>query len=780
MNKVLAIMIIVSVIFLSVCTRAPLPETGILFDRAIEAWDKGDYIQSLEGFQDILSGQEADAWFDVIALTTGELYPVREISLDGRNIRFSPDETSALYEITQDDKVVTKIVLLDDSLQSIRTIKGKNVMFSLDGSKAVYLVLRKTEEALKAVKEAKALSGRQRTRALAQAELDFSCIALLDLDSGEETLLDTKNLLITQPLFGPGGNSVIFTGGSRDENKTTSIYELDLDSGVLRLLTSGTGFPQSPAVANSRYLIYRISTRSPFDRTFRRSSGSTRQQEKIAVLDLKSGVLRTFNSRSYVLDRAGSNLAFITESQDKSEIFTFALQEKSDPIKIYESQNRIAGLSLSPRGKKITFSEMVINNWEIFVVNSDCQNLKRVTSEIQHDRLGRFVTENLLIGIKGERRHQRSYLYNLEDGQHIRLFHNNTLRTIAPEYEWAIQSGGKKILFGAERDGDTISPERGVYIMDIEHKISREELLGRIETCLATETDLQTRGKRMFAPIASQVRARVAEVSERRIYEIELKMSSFASKYITEPGNAQAREYLFETLKSFGYEPELQWFEARNVKTANVLATLKGTENPEQIYVLSSHFDSNRRSPGADDNTSATAVTLEAARVLRAHPQPATIIFALFTGEEAGLLGSREFVKQAAKNEMKLVGALNNDMIGWCENNRMDNTIRYSNREIRDIQHAASFLFTDLLTYDSRYIKSTDAAAYYDEFGDIVGGIGSYPVLSSPFYHQATDRIETVNFRLIGEVAKSTIATLMRLASNPSPVTKSTPEDQDE
>jgi hypothetical protein len=107
----------------------------------------------------------------------------------------------------------------------------------------------------------------------------------------------------------------------------------------------------------------------------------------------------------------------------------------------------------------------------------------------------------------------------------------------------------------------------------------------------------------------------------------------------------------------------------------------------------------------------------------------------------------------------------------------MDNTIRYSNIKIRDIQHAASFLFSDLITYDSRYVKSTDAAAYFEEFGDIVGGIGSYPLLGNPFYHQATDRIETVNFRLIGEVAKSTIATLMKLASSPPPVTASAQED---
>ena len=129
--------------------------------------------------------------------------------------------------------------------------------------------------------------------------------------------------------------------------------------------------------------------------------------------------------------------------------------------------------------------------------------------------------------------------------------------------------------------------------------------------------------------------------------------------------------------------------------------------------------------------------------ILAGHPQPATIVFASFTGEEAGLLGSREFVRRAVADKLQVVGALNNDMIGWANDYRLDNTIRYSNPGIRDIQHAAAMQFTNLITYDALYYKSTDAAAYYEAYGDIVGGIGSYPVLGNPHYHQPHDLLET-------------------------------------
>ena len=125
----------------------------------------------------------------------------------------------------------------------------------------------------------------------------------------------------------------------------------------------------------------------------------------------------------------------------------------------------------------------------------------------------------------------------------------------------------------------------------------------------------------------------------------------------------------------------------------------------------------------------------------------------------------REFVRQAVAKQIRIVGALNNDMIGWANDHRLDNTIRYSNAGIRDIQHGAAMHFTNLSTYDALYYKSTDAAAYYEAYGDIVGGIGSYPVLGNPHYHQPHDLLETINHQLVTEVAKTTAATLMMLAS---------------
>ncbi len=355
-----------------------------------------------------------------------------------------------------------------------------------------------------------------------------------------------------------------------------------------------------------------------------------------------------------------------------------------------------------------------------------------------------------------------------------RLFHNNTVRTIAPEYQWVASPDASKLLIGAERDGDTVSPQRGVYLLDLRNKVTKADVLARLRENLKTETALRAGGVKAFAPIAADVRQVLAKASVERIFGYEKALFDLDSKNITKPGNARASEFLFNTYKSFGYEPQYQWFQPRNAyggRTANVVATLKGTVNPELIYVISSHYDSVEAGPGADDDSSGTAALLEAARILAGHPLPATVMFASMTGEEGGLLGSREFVRRAVEDKLHIVGALNNDMIGWMNDERMDNTIRYSNAGIRDIQHAAAMQFTKLITFDALYWKGTDAMSFYDVYGDVIGGIGSYPVLGSPYYHQPTDLLENENHQLIAETSKTTVATIMALASSPSRLT---------
>jgi hypothetical protein len=614
-----------------------------------------------------------------------------------------------------------------------------------------------------------------------------------------------------------------FLGAKEGEPDRTDVYVISENEPRPVLVADASGLKSAPIVDPSgATLLYVIPSQSPLRRPqvpgqAGQSAGSgqagqaggagrgggpgANQPAMFAIVDLKTGTVSTVVGAAPALSGDGKTLAYIARGDAGYQLMVGPTTGVQTTIKT--TTDRLDAPALSSDGARIAYQQMVHDDWEIFVAGRDGKGEQRVTREIQHDLLPRFIGPNRLLAVMGEPRHRRSYLYELRASsesarsqlgassesapsqlggsselKRVRLFHNNTVRTIAPEYQWAVSPDGTQILIGAERDGDTVSPDRGVYVVDLRERVTKTEVLKRLHSNLASELALKAGGTRAFQPIAAEVRSTVARASAARIFDYEKALFDFDSKHISQPGNRLASEFLYDTYKSFGYEPEYQWFDpstprtAPGGRTANVIATLRGTVNPELVYVVSSHYDSVVAGRGADDDTSGTAALLEAARVMAGHPMPATIVFASFTGEEAGLLGSREFVRRAVAGKVHVVGALNNDMIGWMNDSRFDNTIRYSNPGIRDIQHAAAMLFTRLITYDALYFKGTDAASFYDAYGDIVGGIGSYPVLGSPHYHQASDLLEFENHQLITETSKTTIATLMLLASSPSRLTQ--------
>jgi aminopeptidase YwaD len=86
-------------------------------------------------------------------------------------------------------------------------------------------------------------------------------------------------------------------------------------------------------------------------------------------------------------------------------------------------------------------------------------------------------------------------------------------------------------------------------------------------------------------------------------------------------------------------------------KAANICAVVKGTSNPDSVIVFTAHYDhlggmgSKTYFPGANDNASGVTQVLSLARYYGKHPQPYTMAFIFFAGEEAGLLGSKHFTE---------------------------------------------------------------------------------------------------------------------------------------
>lgn len=104
----------------------------------------------------------------------------------------------------------------------------------------------------------------------------------------------------------------------------------------------------------------------------------------------------------------------------------------------------------------------------------------------------------------------------------------------------------------------------------------------------------------------------------------------------------------------------------------NVFAILNGKTDAKRYYVVSGHYDSMCSSPtdakcdapGANDDASGTAVSIELARVMSKRSFDATIVFMAVPGEEQGLLGAANFAEQAKVNKLNIEAMFTNDIVG--------------------------------------------------------------------------------------------------------------------
>jgi hypothetical protein len=107
----------------------------------------------------------------------------------------------------------------------------------------------------------------------------------------------------------------------------------------------------------------------------------------------------------------------------------------------------------------------------------------------------------------------------------------------------------------------------------------------------------------------------------------------------------------------------------------SVIAVQRGSHDPNRYVLMSGDIDSRVSdvmnstsiSPGANDNASGVAGTLEAARVLSKYKFNGSIVYAALAGEEQGLFGGKILAEQAQKDGWRIKAVLNNDMIGNIE-----------------------------------------------------------------------------------------------------------------
>jgi hypothetical protein len=250
----------------------------------------------------------------------------------------------------------------------------------------------------------------------------------------------------------------------------------------------------------------------------------------------------------------------------------------------------------------------------------------------------------------------------------------------------------------------------------------------------------------------------------------------------------------------------------------NVYAVLKGTdaESAKRIVLVTGHYDSRNSdtldlkgdAPGANDDASGTAVSLECARVLSQMKFPATIIFLTVAGEEQGLNGSHHFAKMAKERDWNVEAALNNDIVGGDKSAEQDHSVvrvfseglpaaateqeirrirglggendsasRQLARYIADVGRAYDVGVKPMLVFRlDRYLRGGDHLSFLQQGFTAV----RFTEFREDFHHQHQnvrsengieygDLPKFVDFDYVAHVARLNAATLASLASAPAP-----------
>lgn len=215
----------------------------------------------------------------------------------------------------------------------------------------------------------------------------------------------------------------------------------------------------------------------------------------------------------------------------------------------------------------------------------------------------------------------------------------------------------------------------------------------------------------------------------------------------------------------------------RQMNMVNVFGVIPG-ERADEYVIVGAHRDhwgkdewkvGDQIYNGADDNASGVSCVLQIARAVKASglKPKRTMIFAFWDGEEKGLLGSSYFTQRWAKMD-KVKAYLNFDMAGGCNPDNPDYL------KIIYTKHNAAFgewirgdkekyAFTS--NYDIRDVDFDLGGSDQQNFGRFEIPFIWYHTDWTPYYHQVTDHVETINWDKLVEVTKASYLNAWNLAN---------------
>ncbi|MDP2088118.1 MAG: M28 family metallopeptidase [Flavobacteriaceae bacterium] len=273
----------------------------------------------------------------------------------------------------------------------------------------------------------------------------------------------------------------------------------------------------------------------------------------------------------------------------------------------------------------------------------------------------------------------------------------------------------------------------------------------------------------------------------------------FEGRKVGEAGQKKAAKYLVDYYKSMNISSPnglnylqnipVDYFKGRSKNDSeNVLAFIKGTEKPDEIIVISAHYDhvgikDNEIYNGADDDGSGTVAVLEIAEAFKKASENGngpkrSILFLNLTGEEVGLMGAKYYAENPVFSLQNTVANLNIDMIGRVDAKYADNPnyiyiigADKLSSELHQISEKVNAKYTNLV-FDYTYNDENEPNRFYYRSDHYQFAKNNIPIIFyfngvHEDYHKPTDTPDKINYELLAKRAQLVFYTAWELANRP-------------
>lgn len=279
------------------------------------------------------------------------------------------------------------------------------------------------------------------------------------------------------------------------------------------------------------------------------------------------------------------------------------------------------------------------------------------------------------------------------------------------------------------------------------------------------------------------IQACLAEVNADSIKATMQRLQDYGTRYFMAGNRKEIATWIMNRFMGYGYTAAaLDSVQMKNSDTTlwqyNVVCTIPGISAPGEITVVGGHYDSFNTidpmasAPGADDNASAVAATLEMARVIKVtgYQPVSTIRFVLFAAEESGFVGSWHQAGRSADMGEDIRLMYNMDMIAFDTGN-VNTVFLFNYRGAESAYNLASraiqqYTGLDVLPGPADHQNRSDSYVYREKGYQVTW---AREKVFNVHYHSSEDIVANCNLSYCAEVTRGVLAGVLEMQYRPFP-----------